>query len=202
MPTRRAILASALGGGCTTRPMPAPPLGAGRLLVAAESWHTDLCLPTAALAGTPLAPVAGVPGRGGAMALGFGLDSWMRADRPGSAELLAALSGGPAVVWMRALDGPFPAGAEDVVPLRLPAGGTAAIAAFVAGQVAAPLPALRPGRSVLVPSRLPYALDFTCNTWVMQALALAGLPVPVAGIRLRSGAMAAIHAEAARQAGR
>ena len=40
---------------------------------------------------------ARAPGAAG-FALGFGLESWMRAERPGSGGALAALCGGPAVV--------------------------------------------------------------------------------------------------------
>ena len=201
MPARRAILAAALLGACTAPRQPAPRLGAEALVVAAEAWHTDLCLPAAALAGTPLSPVAARAPRARAFAFGFGLEAWMRTARPGSAEALSALGGGPAVVSVRALAGAVPPGAEEEVALRLPAGGTAAIAAFVAGQVAGPLPpAPASGAWLLVPSRLPYSLGFTCNTWVMRALAEAGLPVPVAGIRLRGSAMAALRAEATRQA--
>lgn len=201
MPTRRAILSAALLGACAAPRAPAPPLGAEAVIVAAESWHTDLCLPAAALAGSPLAGLAaGAPAAPG-FAFGFGLEAWMRAARPGSAEGLAALGGGPAVVSVRALAGPVPPGAEEQVALRLPAGGTAAILAFIAGQLAGPVPgAPASGALLLLPSRLPYGLGFTCNTWVMRALAEAGLPVPVAGIRLRGEAMAALRAEAARQA--
>ncbi len=199
MPSRRAILCAALAGGCAAPLPPARPLGEERVTVSAESWHTDLCLPAGALGGTPLASVPGGGVR--AIALGFGLERWMRAARPGSAEALAALGGGPALVWLRALSGPVPDTADEAVPLRLPTGGTAAIARFVAGQLTVPLPvAMEAGAAALLPSRLAYAPDFTCNTWVLKALAEAGLPVPVAGIRFRRGTMAAIHAEAERQA--
>jgi hypothetical protein len=202
MPQRRAILAAALAGACAGPAPRAPrPLGAEGVIVAAEAWHADLCLPAAAVRGGALAPfAAGAPGAAG-FAFGFGLESWMRSDRPGSAELLEALGGGPAVVSVRALAGAVPPGAEEQVALRLPEGGTAAIARFILGQVAAPVPpAPASGAWLLVPSRLPYSLGFTCNGWVMRALAEAGLPVPVAGIRLRGAAMAAVRAEAARQA--
>jgi hypothetical protein len=62
-------------------------------------------------------------------------------------------------------------------------------------RLLAALPAA--GTLLLIPSTLPYSLDFTCNTWVMRALAEAGLPV--AGTCLRTTAMAAARAEAARQ---
>jgi hypothetical protein len=202
MTPRRALLLAALPGACAapTAP-PAPVLGTERVLLAAESWHIDLCLPGAALRAGPLAPLAAEAPAAQAFALGFGLEAWMRAERPGSAEALGALAGGPAVVSVRALAGPAPPGAEESVALRLPPGGTAAIAAFVAGQVGPPLPAApAAGGWLLLPSHLPYSVGFTCNTWVMRALAEAGLPVPVAGIRLRGAAMAALRAEAARQA--
>ncbi|NMJ43340.1 DUF2459 domain-containing protein [Roseomonas sp. JC162] len=201
MPARRVVLAALLGG-CAAEPPPSPPrpLGPLAVTVSAESWHTDLCLRAEDLGGTRLAPLPAAAPGAAAFALGFGLESWMRAARPGSGEALAALTGGPAVIWLRALPGPVPAGAEEVVSLRLPPSGLAAIAAFVAGQLAEPLPAALPtGGAVLLACRLAYAPGFTCNTWVMRALAEGGLPVPVAGIRLRNAAMAALRAEAARQ---
>jgi hypothetical protein len=124
----------------------------------------------------------------------------MRADRPGFTEALGAVAGGPAVASVRALAGALPAGAEESVALRLPDGGLDAIAAFVTGGIAGPLAPAPPGGGwLLLPARRRYSLGFTCNTWVMQALAEAGLPVPVDGIRLRGEAMAALRLEAARQ---
>lgn len=168
--------------------------------MAAEAWHTDLCLPVAALRPGPLAPLA--PPGVRVLAFGFGLEAWMRAERPGAAEMLGAIAGGPAVVSVRALTSDLPPGAEEAVALRLPGGGTMAVVRFVAGQLATP-PVAAPagGAWLLLPSRLRYTLAFTCNTWVMRALAEAGLPVPVNGIRLRGEAMAALRAEARQQAG-
>jgi len=201
---RRAAFAlplAACGGAAGPASPPPPPLSAEGAMIAAEAWHTDLCLPASVLRNGPLGPaLAQAPGAPG-LALGFGLEAWMRADRPGSAEALGALAGGPGLVSFRILWGATPPGAEESVTLRLPESGTAAIVAFVAGQLDGPPPPAPPsGRWLLVPSRLPYTLGFTCNTWVMRALAEAGLPVPVRGIRLRGEAMAAIRAEAARQA--
>lgn len=202
MVPRRAVLVLPLAACSARAPdRPPPPLSAERAIIAAESWHTDLCLPAAALRGGPLGPaLAAAPGAQG-LAMGFGLEAWMRAERPGLAEGIGALTGGPAVVSFRVLWAAVPPGAEESVQLRLPAGGTAAIEAFVAGQIDGPPPPAPPsGRLLLVPSRLPYSLNFTCNTWVMRALAQTGLPVPAAGIRLRGATMAAVRAEAARQA--
>lgn len=202
MPTRRLLLPGLLAACAGAPAAPTPALADEAAWIAAEAWHLDLCLPAGALAGGPLAPVAAGAPWAAAFSFGFGLEAWMRADRPGSGEALGALAGGPAVVSLRALSGPVPATAEESLRLRLPAGGTDAIAGFVAGQIPAPPPPADPrGGQLLVPSRLPYSLRFTCNTWVMRALAEAGLPVPVAGIRLRGEAMAALRAEAARQAG-
>lgn len=203
MPQRRALFAASLASACAAPGPGSPPLPLGEdtVRVSAESWHTDLCLAAGDVRAGPLAPFAAGAPAAWAFAFGFGLESWMRAERPGSAEALAALGGGPAVVSVRALPGPVPPGAEDAVALRLPAGGLARIADFIAGQVDPPLPPAPPsGAWLLVPSRLRYALDFTCNTWVLRALAEAGLPVPAAGIRLREATMAALRAEAARQA--
>lgn len=204
MTPRRALLLAALPAACATPAPPgsaAAPLGSEVVRIAAEAWHTDLCLPASAVAAGPLEGFAqGAPGAR-AFAFGFGLESWMRAERPGSGEALAALSGGPAVVSVRALAGEVPARAEETVALRLPRGGFAAIAAFIRAQVAGPLPpAPASGALLLVPSALRYTLGFTCNGWTMRALGETGLPVPVAGIRLRGEAMAALRIEAARQA--
>ncbi len=201
---RRPLLASALLGACAApgTTAPAAPLGQARIAVAAEAWHTDLCLPAAMLRAGPLAPFAALaPGAQG-FAFGFGLEAWMRAGRPGLAEAVGAVTGGPAVVSVRATQGPLPPGAEESVALRLPEGGAGALQAFLLGELAAPPAAAPPGGGwLLLPARRRYTLGFTCNTWVMAALAQAGLPVPVAGIRLRGEAMAALRAEAARQAG-
>lgn len=204
----RRALPALLAGACAAPPAPptgpGPPLSPGHaLIVIAESWHTEICLPSHALASTALAPVrAGAPSAA-AFSFGFGLESWMRADRPGLSESLEALTGGVAVVSIRALHGAVPPGAEEAVALRLPEGGIAAIAAFVAGQMDGPVPpSLPPGAGLrLVPSVIAYSLRFTCNTWVVRALAEAGLPVRFEGIILRREAMAAIRREALRQAG-
>lgn len=202
MPTRRAILSALALGACVPPQRPAAvPLGAEGLIVAAESWHTDLCIPADAVQRSALAPATLAAPGAAAFAFGYGLESWMRAVEPGSGEAWGAVFGGPAAISVRALAGPVPSGAEDQLLLHLPPGGIAAIAAFVTRQLAAPLPAAAPsGAWTLVPSRIPYTLGFTCNTWVMQALAEAGLPVPVAGILRRESAMEALRAEARRQA--
>jgi len=202
MTPRRPLLASALLGACAAPGpgAPLPVLGPDRIAVAAEAWHTDLCLPAAMLRGGPLAPLAdGAPLAQG-FAFGFGLEDWMRADRPGFTEALGAIAGGPAVVSVRATAGALPPGAEESVSLRLPGGGVDALAAFIRRSIAGPLAAAPPGGPwLLLPAGRRYSLGFTCNTWVMEALAQAGLPVPVRGIRLRGEAMAALRAEAARQ---
>jgi hypothetical protein len=202
MVPRRPLLASVLLGACAAPRPDAPPraLGAGRVAVAAEAWHTDLCLPGAVVRVGTLAPLAADAPAAAAFAFGFGLESWMRADRPGFTEALGAVAGGPAVVSVRALQGALPPGAEESVTLRLPDGGFEAIAAFVTGGIAGPLAPAPPGGGwLLLPARRRYSLGFTCNSWVMQALAESGLPVPVDGIRLRGEAMAALRREAARQ---
>ncbi len=199
MPPRRSFLAAGLLGACATPDPPSPPLSAETVIVSAEAWHTDLCLPAGALMGGPLAVLGAQAPGAAAFALGFGLESWMRAERPGSGEALSAISGGPAVVSIRALSGPVPPGSEDAVALRLPAGGRSAIVHFVADQITQP-PEVRPdGGWTLLPSRLRYSLGFTCNTWVMEALSRAGLPVPVSGMRFRNETMAALWREAGRQ---
>ena len=204
MRTRRVVLSTALLGACAgpgPGRAPASPLSREGLLVAAESWHMDLCLPAAAVRSGELAPVTLAAPGAPAFAFGFGLESWMRAARPGSAEALAAITGGPAVVSIRALAGPLPAGVEDSIALRLPAGGHAAIVSFILDQVPGPLAPAPPGGVwLLLPSTRRYTLGFTCNSWVMAGLAAAGLPVPVSGIRFRGEAMAALRAEAGRQA--
>ncbi|WP_188969630.1 DUF2459 domain-containing protein [Neoroseomonas lacus] len=201
---RRAVLSSTVLAACATAgPRPdLAPLSREAVLVAAESWHTDLCLPAASVATGPLAPLGRHAPAAAAFAFGFGLEAWMRAARPGSGEALAAMAGGPAVVVARAVPGPLPPpGAEESVALRVPEGGLAAIQAFILAQLDGPPPAAPPGGAwLLLASSRRYSLDFTCNTWVMAGLAAAGLPVPVAGIRFRGESMRAVRTEATRQA--
>jgi hypothetical protein len=68
MPSRRAALAlpiAACGGGAPPAGPP-PALSAETAIIAAEAWHTDLCLPAAALREGPLSPVlAETPGAAG-----------------------------------------------------------------------------------------------------------------------------------------
>lgn len=195
MPSRRAVLAAGLAGACTTAaPPPGPPLSEEAVTVSAAAWHTELCLAAGVLATGPLGALPAMVPTAAAFSFGFGLERWMRADRPESAEALSALSGGAAVVAIRALGGPVPPDSEEQVTLRLPAGGQVAMMRFVAGQLLDP-PALRTdGGATLLRSRLRYSLDFTCNTWVLRALAEAGLSVPVAGMRFRGETMAALRA--------
>lgn len=200
---RRAILPTALLAACAlpeAAPRPRPALSADGLLVAADAWHSELCLAAPVVRAGPLASCARDAPAAKAFAFGFALESWMRAAQPGLAEAFEALGGGPGVIVVRALPDLVPAGTAAAVPLRLPAGGQGAIAAFVMAQLAAPLPPAPPGGAfLLVPAARRYSLDFTCNTWVMAALAAAGLPVPVQGIRLQVDVMDALRAEAARQ---
>jgi hypothetical protein len=207
MLTRRSALGLAAGltAACGVQvpdPGTAAPLGAERVTIAAVSWHVDLCLPADAVKRGALAKLAGGAPQAAAFAFGFGLEAWMRAEHPDWRTGIGAVFGGPAVVSVRATDGAVPPGTEEQVALRLPAGGHQRIAAFIAGQIPGnPPPAPADGAVLLMPSTLPYSLDFTCNTWVMRALARAGLPVPVAGVTRRSTAMAMVLEEAARQAG-
>jgi uncharacterized protein (TIGR02117 family) len=173
----------------------------------ARGWHTDVDLPADRLP-APLFPLADdFPGAAHFL-FGFGERAyWTRPD-PGSMDALAALVPGPGVVLVTALRVAPPAAfpAEDVVPLPVTEEGLARLAAFLAaelqerGEFRRMADGPYPGSRFYATSRR-YSAVYTCNTWVADALQIAGTGVASPGAlfasqlmrRARTAAAAAAH---------
>ena len=188
-----AVFLAILLAGCAAppRPLPCDPglhpgatteLGVWLL---DRGWHTELALPHTAL---DAALVALAGGEGAAfVAFGFGKRDFVLAEGGDLAVLLAGPIPGPAVVevtrraWLP----------EGAVWLPLNREGLAALRGFLAGSVADgdSQPILRGDGRRLHAAVRGYSLNFTCNTWVAEALAVAGLPVSADGVRLTRGVL-------------
>ncbi len=211
MTTRRAVLrgavlgglvAPAVGCGLLDPPIAAgsPPAGSIPLRVVWRDLHTDVGLPVALLddaaradwvrAVSPLAWSQTVP-REGMVAFGFGAKGYMMIAAPGLDGALEAVMGVPGAVGV----GGLPRRAEDiarareVIDLSVPPAGITGLLRFVREEITrdpAGAPMLVPdgpyfGRS-LFDARRRFNAGFTCNSWTVEALRAAGLPMPGTGI--------------------
>ena len=180
--------------GCA-RPTPVKPYAGSappteKIYVISGGWHTELGLSLEALSG-PLAALK--PDFPGARYLifGWGARDYYMARNPGIGDLLRAVAPGPAVMLVIPLQISPEAffGASNVFVLRAPAEGIQRISQFLRDYLAieekgtpdristGPYP-----QSVFYASTGTYNLGHTCNTWTVEALRVAGLPVNAAGV--------------------
>jgi uncharacterized protein (TIGR02117 family) len=193
------------------------PRGTIPLTLVSSDWHTDIGVPVDMLdAPTREDWLNAVPRRDlpailplhGRITFGFGAKVFMTAAAPGVEEALAALMNAPGVV---AVSGrPAPAApfdrVDDHAEVKVTPEGLAQLLHFVRQQVArdaAGRPSLLSGffrGRKLFDSRLRYNADFTCNTWTLQALRAAGLPVRPDGVVWSRQVMRQVHRVAEQQA--
>jgi hypothetical protein len=222
----RGIAAASLGCpamGCALAD-PAPvaalglvPGGTIALSLVSRDWHTDIGVPVDLLdAPTRNEWLNAVPRRewtelvprDGRITFGFGAKVFMTAPAPGIGEAFSALMNAPGVV---AVSGqptrPQDLGAvDDYAEVKVSHEGLARMLGFVRQQVerdAAGRPSLLGGLfrgRKLFDSRLRYNTDFTCNTWTLEALRAAGLPVRPEGVVWSRQVMRQVHRLAAAQA--
>lgn len=208
----RAVGAGAIvsaGAGCASAPLPARPraagAAAGAIRLVARDWHTDVALAAGQL-GAPLDGLAAEWPGAVSLVLGFGDRAWLLHGDRSIGAMLAALLPGPGAMLVTGLSVPPEEafGADSVVALRVTADGLARLRGFLAASLdldAAGRPmALAEGPyrgSRFYASRLTYSLAYTCNTWTAEALARAGLPVPVTGMLLAGQVMTEGRAAAA-----
>jgi uncharacterized protein (TIGR02117 family) len=209
-----AAAALALPAGCAAPPPPPPDpalaADSPTIHVVAREWHTDIALPVAAIAHTPLA-AALAPTFPGAthLVFGFGERGFFTAPEPGSGTYIAALFPGPGAILVTGLRAP-PAEAFDpakVVALRVSRPGLDRLARFVwddlekdaQGRPRVLQEGPYPG-SVFYASSATYTLGYTCNTWTATGLRTAGLPINPAGVLFVHQMMARARDAAALQA--
>jgi hypothetical protein len=139
---------------------------------------------------------------------GYGKRTFMTAQADRASEYLLGPFPGPAVietVGLRSLP-PAAYGPEGMVALALPAGGAAALSAFIWNDFArdrtgAPR-LVGPGRydgSRFYDAVSGYNLAHTCNTWIADALHEAGLPIQSDGVVFSGQAMSRVDRAAAAQ---
>lgn len=228
--TRRRLLRGIAAAGLASPAMgcaladPAPvtelgpvPGGSIALSLVSRDWHTEIGVPVDLLdAPTREEWLNAVPRpeqreilpSNGRIAFGFGAKVFMTASAPGVGEALAALMNAPGVVAVSGLPTrPQEVAVDDYAEIRVTPAGLAQMLGFVRQQVerdAAGRPSLLGGffrGRKLFDSRLRYNTDFTCNTWTLEALRAAGLPVRPEGVVWSRQVMRQAHHIAAAQAG-
>lgn len=190
-----ALFLAMLLAGCAAIPPPAGcvtgELGPAIWLVD-RGWHTELLLPSGAIGG-PLAQATNRFPGAAFMAFGFGKRDWITAEEQDLATILSGPVPGPGVVEVTGRV----ALPEGAIRLALPPGGMEGVRGFLTRSLADPR-----ARPAVVSSSgqhfhdasLRYSLAYTCNTWVAEALAAAGLPVRAAGVRLTRGVLRQVAA--------
>jgi uncharacterized protein (TIGR02117 family) len=159
--------------------------------VVKRAWHTDIGFAAKDL-DLPLASLLATYPDAQYLLFGFGDRQYLIAKGPGGVRLLKALWPGPGVLLVTGLRAaPQSAfGDSNVVSVRMPAAQARRIQAFVWNSLSRDGGAVKPllagpyAGSLYYPSPQRYSLLHTCNTWVAQALASAGLPVRSAGVEL------------------
>lgn len=187
------VACSATPPACTTR------LAAGDVVyVVSRGWHVEVGLPTAELSG-PLTFYRTVFPQARTLMFGYGKRTFFTAKVETPSDYLLGPLPGDAVIQVTGLlvppQGAYPG--TDVLELTLRPGGAQALSDFIWGQLGkdhAGEPRLvAPGNfpgSIFYAARSEYTLAHTCNTWVVQALQAAGLPVSPAGVVFSGQVMA------------
>jgi len=190
-----AVLAIFCGlNGCSATNPVKPQTGSAPqtevIYVISGGWHTELGLPLEAITG-PLAALKPEFPSARYLVFGWGAHDYYMARNPGIGDLLRAVAPGPAVMLVIPLQISPEAffGASNVFVLRAPAEGIQRISQFLRDYLAieekgtpdristGPYP-----QSVFYASTGTYNLGHTCNTWTVEALRVAGLPVNAAGV--------------------
>ena len=178
-------------GGCASAPRAAPPACQSAptegttLYVVNRGWHTELGVPASALMG-PLSIFRAIYPGARMVMFGYGKRTFMTARADRASEYLLGPFPGPAVIeaiGLRVL-APSAYGPGGILALSLPPGGAAQLSDFiwrdlVLDHTGAPL-LVGPGKfagSRFYAARSGYSLTHTCNSWVADALAAAGVPM-------------------------
>jgi hypothetical protein len=185
---------AALPGGCARPDLAGcgPALDRAGLWVVDRGWHTEIALPARAVSGPLSALLAGFPGVA-TLLFGFGQRDFVLAPRGDLGTWLAAPFPGPAAIEVTALRAlPPGAVAAPLTALPLPPDGAAALCGFLWDSLAeagaaVPRPIAQSAfGSQFYAARQGYSLAYTCNRWVAEGLAQAGLPVRAERVVLAS----------------
>jgi uncharacterized protein (TIGR02117 family) len=206
------VLATALSTmlvGCSTLPKTLPNAQSPETVVYVvdRDWHTDIALPVNMLGGEMALLAQDFPGAT-YVSIGFGDRNYLLDPNTDILDMLRALFPGRAAILVTGLRvTPAAAfGAGNVVTLAVSKKGLEDLQAFIAGDLTHD-PDGRPARLANgpYPGSLFYGTDatydafHTCNTWVAEALAAAGLPVGPTFMVFAGQVMTAARSVALRQ---
>ncbi len=197
---RSACLALALAaGGCATAPVFQPAADDRIVYVIGRDWHTDIALPAEDIAG-PLAVLERQFPGVQVLTFGFGERQFLMDRQTDSGTMLAALLPSRSALLVTALRAsPEQAfGARHVVALRVSRAGLARIEAAIWREFEL-APTAQPVRlgdgpyagSVFYAATGTYYGLYTCNTWTIETLQAAGLPVAASGVLFSGQVMGA-----------
>ena len=209
------LFAAAVLSGCVTEPLPEAPLSAQErassiravihglsIGIVDEGWHTGLVLPVQALGPSRLSLRSRFP-RAKYLVFGWGDRSFYMAPHPGLATTFSALFPSPSVLYIQGLQGSprntFPH-AGELHWICVSSEQAHRLALYLNAYLrkrrngtpvdlgSGPLP-----NSYFFASVGTYDAFYTCNTWTMDALAFAGLPVSAQGVVFAGQAMSEVR---------
>lgn len=187
----RFVAAVAVGACSTAPPVCSVSVPAANVAyVVSRGWHVEVGLATDRLAG-PLTVYRDIFPHARALMFGYGKRTFFTARADTLSDYLLGPFPGPAVIQVTGLAvlpvDAYPA--DDVMALRLPTDGARALSDYIWNDLdkdpagAPRLVALGnfPG-SLFYAARSGYSPAHTCNTWAVDALHAAGLPVSGDGV--------------------
>ena len=186
----------------TESPCPPPEVaGTDTVYVVVQGWHVEVGLPAGELRG-PLGIYRDIFPGAATIMFGYGKRTFMIAPPESVGEYILGPVPGPSAIEVTGLK-TAPADAyapSETLTLSVPPGGATALSDFIWNDLdkdKAGGPRLLavggdPG-ILFYAARSRYDLLHTCNTWAIEALAAAGLPVSDAGVVFSEQAMARIE---------
>jgi hypothetical protein len=194
------LVVGALAGCAATPAVPcggAPP-SRDVVYIIDHGWHTDIGVPASELSG-PAGVFRSIYPGVAALVFSYGKRTFLTAPVDDWSEYLLGPVPGPGAILVTGL-AVMPDQAYDGTPvgvLRLPVGGARALSDYLWAELRKD----RTGKPLLIdPAPFPggvfyaatdtYMLTHTCNTWAIDALRAAGLPVDPTGVVFAGQAMA------------
>ena len=184
----RRCLPGVIVAGCAPPPVRPVAAGPATAWLVSLGWHTEIVFdwPPGQAPRTPFPSAR-------RLGVSFGARDFFTAPDPGPLELAAAMIPGEAVILVAPRAGP----GADAVGIAIP-DAPRRLAEFVnrdilhgaSGHPVAAAPGFTEGAVFLLAARR-YSPAYTCNTWALDALGAAGLPVRGDGIVTAGAAMAA-----------
>jgi len=189
---RRLLAGGAIGlAACATLPEPRGcAAGRARIRVVARSWHTEIAVPAESL-GSFASTYRGAT----TLMFGFGKRNFMISPARGLAEWLAGPFAGPGIMQVTALSvPPEEAMAASVLGLPLDDAGLGQLTeslwdSFRLDAGGHPVFVSQLHGSDFYEAAQGYSLDYTCNAWTAQKLAIAGFPIRAEGAVLSGEVM-------------